>query len=150
MASAPSFQARSLFSSQGSLVDPRLRASNEHILIVCVPRARRAPWPLFPTVPSLLVISQGWGLIDLPLRATFSPSPPTGTPRRAISPCAGLLRPRVARAQKINSLHPLLCSNRLLRGVAEAALYCAHRTSTVSSCAFCEQEGHLATPRLPS
>ncbi len=33
-----------------------------------------------------------------------------------------------------------------LRGVAEAALYCAHRTSTVSSCAFCEQEGHLAAP----
>ena len=32
------------------------------------------------------------------------------------------------------------------RGVAEAALYCAHRTSTVSSCAFCEQEGHLAAP----
>src|SRR5438132_14103172 len=25
-----------------------------------------------------------------------------------------------------------------LKGAAEAALYCAHRTSTVSSCAFCE------------
>jgi hypothetical protein len=35
-----------------------------------------------------------------------------------------------------------------LRGVAEAALYCAHRTSTVSSCAFCEQEGHLAAPAI--
>ena len=34
----------------------------------------------------------------------------------------------------------------LFRGVAEAALYCAHRTSTVSPCAFCEQEGHLAAP----
>ena len=34
----------------------------------------------------------------------------------------------------------------LFRGVAKAALYCAHRTSTVSSCAFCEQEGHLAAP----
>ena len=33
-----------------------------------------------------------------------------------------------------------------LEGVAEAALYCAHRTSTVSSCAFCEQEGHLDAP----
>src|SRR5438552_17848130 len=32
------------------------------------------------------------------------------------------------------------------KGVAEAALNCAYRTSTVSSCAFCEQEGHLATP----
>jgi hypothetical protein len=34
----------------------------------------------------------------------------------------------------------------LFRGVAEAALYCAHRTSTFLSCAFCEQEGHLAAP----
>ena len=44
-----------------------------------------------------------------------------------------------------------------LEGVAEAALYCAqHSTteraerashaSTFLSCAFCEQEGHLATP----
>ena len=33
-----------------------------------------------------------------------------------------------------------------LGGVAEAALYCAHRTSTFLSCAFCEQEGHLAAP----
>jgi len=44
--------------------------------------------------PSSLVISQGWGLIDLPLRASNEGSP----------------RPRVARAQEINRLHPLLCS----------------------------------------
>jgi hypothetical protein len=37
---------------------------------------------------------RGWGLIDLPLRASNEGSP----------------RPRVARAQKIISLHPLLCS----------------------------------------
>jgi hypothetical protein len=43
---------------------------------------------------------------------------------------------------------PFQFSPPLFRGVAEAALYCAHRTSTVSSCAFCEQEGHLATPPL--
>jgi hypothetical protein len=34
----------------------------------------------------------------------------------------------------------------LSEGVAKAALYCAHRTSTFLSCAFCEQEGHLAAP----
>jgi hypothetical protein len=34
-------------------------------------------------------------------------------------------------------------------GVAKAALDCAHRTSTVSSCAFCEQGGRLAAPPLP-
>ena len=37
----------------------------------------------------------------------------------------------------------------LLKGVAKAALNCAHRTSTVSSCAFCEQGGHLAAPFPP-
>jgi hypothetical protein len=31
-------------------------------------------------------------------------------------------------------------------GSRQVALYCAHRTSTVFSCAFCEQEGHLAAP----
>ena len=33
-----------------------------------------------------------------------------------------------------------------IKGVAKVALYCAHRTSTFLSCAFCEQEGHLGTP----
>src|SRR5437773_1144929 len=35
-----------------------------------------------------------------------------------------------------------------LHRVAWSTLNCAHRTSTVSSCAFCEQEGHLAAPSL--
>jgi hypothetical protein len=51
-------------------------------------------------------------------------------------------------AQKGCPARPFQFSLPLFRGVAEAALYCAHRTSTVSSCAFCEQEGHLATPPL--
>jgi len=38
----------------------------------------------------------------------------------------------------------------LFWGVAKAALYCAHRTSTFLSCAFCEQEGHLAALLYPS
>jgi hypothetical protein len=37
--------------SQGSLVDPRMRASNEHILIVRIPRAERAPGR-FPSKPA--------------------------------------------------------------------------------------------------
>jgi hypothetical protein len=44
-----------------------------------------------------------------------------------------------------NKAHPISLS-RYLKGVAEAALYCAHWTSTFLSCAFCEQEGHLAAP----
>jgi hypothetical protein len=61
--------------------------------------------------PSLLVISQGWGLIDLPLRA---------------------------------SNEHFLILYLSLRGVAEAALHCAHRATTASSWGLCEQEGHLA------
>src|SRR5437879_12632827 len=34
-----------------------------------------------------------------------------------------------------------------LRGVAEAALYCAHRATTAPSSGLCEPEGHLAAPR---
>src|SRR6267143_4014067 len=55
---------------------------------------RRARVQMIP--PSSLVISQGWGLIDLPLRASNE----------------GLRRPRVARAQKIIRLHPLLLLDR--------------------------------------
>ena len=32
------------------------------------------------------------------------------------------------------------------RGVVRLPFHCAHRTSTFLSCAFCEQEGHLAAP----
>ena len=125
---------------KGSLVDPRLRASNEHIPIVRVPRAggrlgclsypsqgarSGSTGPMWVPFPSFVVIFplcsqgewprlpftarigrytwslqarscslQGWGLIDLPLRASNEGSP----------------RPRVARAQKIIRLHPLPCS----------------------------------------
>ena len=49
-----------------------------------------------------------------------------------------------SRAQSLS--RPFYFSKLFLTGVAEAALYCAHRTSTFLSCAFCEQEGHLAAP----
>ena len=51
-------------------------------------------------------------------------------------------------AQKGHPARPVQFSLSLFRGVVEAALYCAHRTSTFLSCAFCEQEGHLAAPPL--
>src|SRR4029079_4348400 len=67
---------------------------------------------------------------------SVSTGPPSATPRRAISPGEYL---------------PILYfSIPFFRGVAEASLYCAHRTSTFLSCAFCEQEGHLAAPLSPS
>src|SRR3989441_6338863 len=64
------------------------------------------------------------------------------------SKCVSIFsRSPVARVQRI--LLTGLCTTSF-KGVAKAALYCAHRTSTVSSCAFCEQEGHLAAPPHPS
>src|SRR5437016_12839626 len=87
---------------------------------------------------------QGLGLIDLPLRAAFSPTRPLADifhppyppiASQSISRDVPLARARAFR-------FPIL----LFRGVAKAALYCAHRTSTVSPCAFCEQEGYLAAP----
>ena len=38
--------------------------------------SKKGTWPLLPIPPCSLVISEGWGLIDLPLRATFSPAHP--------------------------------------------------------------------------
>jgi hypothetical protein len=57
-----------------------------------VPLGRRTKLQMIP--PCSLAISQGWGLIDLPLRASNE----------------GFLKPRIARAQMIIKLHPLLCS----------------------------------------
>ena len=107
-------------SREGGLFGLPLRASNEHIPIVRVPRAQETNRPpshssSFPhfalrgaaglsftarigryvcSLQACLFSLKGWGLTDLPLRASNE----------------GLLRPRVARAQKIIRLHPLLCS----------------------------------------
>ena len=53
---------------------------------------------------------QGWGLIDLPLRTAFSSAHPLA--RRDVP---------LAQARAFQSSSPLV------KGVAEAALYCAHR-----------------------
>jgi hypothetical protein len=55
---------------------------------------KKGTWPLPSSFQACSFISQGWGLIDLPLRASNE----------------ALLRARFAREQKIISLHPLLCS----------------------------------------
>ena len=78
--------------------------------------------------PLILQRSQPYGeggnLVDPRLRATFSPAHPLA--RRDVP----LAR---ARAFRFSSLRP--------RGSSQTVLHCAHRTSTVSPCAFCEQEG---------
>jgi len=82
-------------------------------------------------------------LLTRPTLAVISPSHPesaktASSPRDA--PC-----PKQGHSGKPSNSSYL--SIPLLRGAAKAALNCAHRTSTVSSCAFCEQGGHLAAPR---
>ena len=70
-----------------------VRARIERALSGCARSAsKKGTWLLPFPLPSSLVLSQGWGLIDLPLRASNEGSP----------------RPRVARAQKIISLHPII------------------------------------------
>jgi len=71
----------------------------------------------------------GW---DDPNCAQYSTHPALSAPRRALSRARAFPFP----------IPPF-------RGVAKAALNCAHRTSTVSPCAFCEQGGHLAAPSPP-
>ena len=90
-----------------------------------VSETRRHPFP-FPC--SLVYFSEG-GLVDPQLRASFLSARP---PARQDVP--------VARARACQS------SSSLAKGVVKVVLDCAHRTSTVSSCAFCEQEGHLTAP----
>ena len=72
------------------LVWSLLRASSDHSFTLGALRAQRPCQLLRTLLPSSLVLSQGWGLNDLLLRAFNE----------------GLLRPRVARARKIIRLHP--------------------------------------------
>ena len=125
-------------------VDPRVRASSDR----------------HPPNRSLQARSfslQGWGLIDLPLRATFSPAHPLA--RRDV-PLAQ------ARAFRDRALHEYRRSSASIpsvpgahdqrgcpfqfftffRGSRQSGLHCAHRTSTFRLCAFCEQEGRLPAP----
>ena len=80
----------------------RALVPGEHILIVCVPRARRTSGR---SLCICILIS-----LTLKRRAWLNPRtarnvltrPPTGTPRRASGPGEGLRRPRVARAKGIS------------------------------------------------
>jgi hypothetical protein len=85
---------------------------------------RKLPTPLHHTLQTCSFSLQGWGLIDLPLRASNE----------------GLLRPRVARAQEINRLRPLLCPG------STGPTWVSFQSFL--SCAFREQEDDQAA--LPS
>jgi hypothetical protein len=129
----PSKLARYPSLGRAASSDPPLRGSNDHRFIVGVPRAQRIAGAAlllpFPYFRACLSFSLEGGLFGLPLRATFSPAHPLA--RRDVP---------VALARAFRFSIPLCM------GVAKAALYCAHRATTVLLWGLCEQEGHLAAP----
>jgi len=122
------------FIFKGSLIDPRLRASNEHILIVRVPRAGGRPD--YPSHPSQAARCASKGIVPA---ATESSSPAEDSKCLSSKAAARTLVTK----KSFRFLRPRL------EGVTEVALDCVHRTSTFLSCAFCEQGGRLATPSPP-
>jgi hypothetical protein len=78
------------------------------------------------------------------LRVSFSPAHPLADIFHP--PYPPIASQSISRDVPLSQARAFQFSLSLVRGVAEAALYCAHRTSTVLSCAFCEQEGHPAAP----
>jgi hypothetical protein len=100
-----------------------------HPLALSLPRQPLSPETrLVPGKAAAIyhLLRGGW---DDPNCAQYSTHPALSAPRRALS-----------RARAFQFPIPPFS------GVAKAALNCAHRTSTVSPCAFCEQGGHLAAP----
>ena len=72
--SAPLRATQSHFSFEGSLVDPRLRALDEHILIVRVPRAGGRPGsPLFLFILSIELRDHLIGQVQLRLIIEHNP-----------------------------------------------------------------------------
>ncbi len=70
----PQRASQSRFSFEGSLVDPRLRASNEHIPIVRVPRAGRRPGsPLFLFILSIELRDDLTGQVQFGLIVEHNP-----------------------------------------------------------------------------
>ncbi len=72
-----SLRARSCPSWKGGLVDPRLRVSNEHILIVRVPRAKRTtrlPFPLVSFSLSSLTSQRPGSCVDSTAAVERGPS----------------------------------------------------------------------------
>ena len=117
---------------KGSLVDPRLRTSNDID---------------DPSKLAYLSFTGGWPVWP-PTARGFHTRPPTGTPRRAINPASTFPSCAFREHRRPTDTHiPSLSSNppSPLRGVAEAALYCAHRTIYMlppSSLVFPLLEGH--------
>ena len=98
-----------------------------------VPGKAAASYPNMILLSLLVYIVPGMARMSPPLRTTFSPAThwhaeTCHTPRRGSS----------------DFIHFAL------KGSRQTVLYCAHRTSTVSSCAFCEHKGWSGCSLRPS
>ena len=134
---------------KGSLVDPRLRASNEHVSIVRVPRAggrlgchshsseavrcastedHQPPSPLIP--PSSLAFFTGGWPVWPPTARNFLTRPPTGTPRRAINPTSTFLSCAFREQRRTTGYPPILLISPYfaLKGSRQTVLHCARPT----------------------
>ena len=78
------------------------------------------------------------------MRASLSPAHPVADIFHPSDPT--IAGQSISRDMPVAQARAFQFSSFPVKGVAEAALDCAHRTSTASSCAFCEQGGHLAAP----
>jgi len=76
--------------------------------------------------PSLLVISRGWGPIDLPLRATSSPAHPLADIFHP--PYPPIASQSISRDVPVARARALLFPLPISKGVAKAALYCAQHS----------------------
>ncbi len=127
---APSELACSLL-TKGGLIGLPLRVSNEGLPRPRVARAQETIRLPSHLLPSSLVLSQGWGLIDLPLRAAFSPAHPLARPETCHYP-EGSATARCASTEDHQAPSPpLFREHRINVGVLPS----------FSPCAFCEQEG---------
>ena len=122
--------------SARQLVWSPLRASSDHRFIVRALRAQR-PYqlPRYPLLRPRVARAQDifQSALHSPYRFLVFCFPPHWKGRQGDSNCG-------RRTSTFQFSIPLF------RGVAEAALYCAHRATTASSWGLCEQEGHLAAP----
>ena len=102
--------------------------------------------PLRAIVNFLHYITPRMTRISPPLRAVFSPAHPLADIFHP--PYPPIASQSISRDVPLTRARAYQFAKPPFRGVAKAALYCAHRTSTALSCAFCEQGGHLAAPFL--
>jgi len=68
---------------------------DDHRLVVGALRARRMVASPPPSKRTRFLLTGGWSVLS-PTARNFLTRPPTGTPRRAIGPGEGILRPSIA------------------------------------------------------